>query len=141
MQLRSGNVYRDNHNVTFCKKKTLIRRRLFRFHNTCQGYVGEWTDVTCDIQRIHLVYKLYSFIYDDKDNLQEYINICESLVDFLQRVADDIPRIIRDIININRDPEISWSDMTGLTATQDAYIFYELRQFLLMIIECHIENH
>lgn len=141
MQLRSGSRYQNEMYSNITIRKNKIRRRYNGFRNTCQGYIGELNDATCDIQRIHLVYKLYSFIYDDKDNLLEYINMYESLVNFLQQVADDTPRFIRDIININRDPEISWSDMTGLTVMQDAYIFYELRQFLLMIIECHNENH
>lgn len=139
MQLRSGNVYRDNCNVTLRKEKTLIRRRYNEFRNTCQGYIGELNDATCHDERVHTLYKLYSFVYDEKDNVSSYIDIHPSLTDFLYRVANDIPRFIRDIINFDRDPEICWSDMTGLNVMQDALIFYELRQFLLMIIEWQTE--
>ena len=140
MQLRSGNVYRDNLNVTLRKKKTLIRRRYNEFRNKCQGYIGELNDATCSLERVHTLYKLYSFVYDEKDNVSSYIDMHPSLTDFLYRVANDIPRFIREIISVNRDPEISWVDMTGLTVMQDAFIFYDLRQFLLMIIEFHTEN-
>lgn len=100
MQLRSGSRYQNEMYSNITIRKNKIRRRYNGFRNTCQGYIGELNDATCDIQRIHLVYKLYSFIYDDKDNLLEYINMYESLVNFLQQVADDTPRFIRDIINI-----------------------------------------
>ena len=139
MQLRSGNVYRDNRNVTLRKEKTLIRRRYNEFRNKCQEYIGELNDATCHDERVHTLYKLYSFVYDEKDNVSSYIDIHPSLTDFLYRVANDIPRFIRDIINFDRDPEICWSDMTGLNVMQDAYIFYELRQFLLMITEWQTE--
>ena len=141
MQLRSGNVYRDNRNVTLRKKKTLIRRRYNEFRNKCQDYIGELNDATCSLERVHLVYKLYNFIYDERESLLSYINHCDSLVNFLNNVANDIPRFVREIISVDRDPEISWVDMTGLNVMQDAFIFYDLRQFLLMIIELHTENH
>ena len=139
MQLRSGTRYRSekHSNVTIRRARTARRYNVFR--NKCQDCIGELNDATCHHERVNILYKLYSFVYDEKDNVSSYIDIHPSLTDFLYRVANDIPRFIREIINIDRDPEICWSDMTGLNVMQDAYIFYELRQFLLMITEWQTE--
>ena len=139
MQLRSGTRYRSEKHSNVTNRRTKIERRCNVFRNKCQDCIGELNDATCHHERVNILYKLYSFVYDEKDNVSSYIDIHPSLTDFLYRVANDIPRFIREIINIDRDPEICWSDMTGLNVMQDALIFYELRQFLLMIIEWHTE--
>ena len=139
MLLRSGSHYQSEKKSNVTNRKKGISRRYNAFRNKCQDYIGELNDAMCSVQRVHILYKLYSFVYDEKDNLSSYIDMHQQLTDFLYRVANDIPRFVRDIIYVSRDPEISWSDITGLDVMQDAFIFYELRQFLLMIIEWHTE--
>lgn len=139
MLLRSGSHYQSEKMSSFEKRRKKLAVDYYAFRRKCQYYIGKLNDATYHNDRVHILYKLYSYIYDEKDCLSSYIYTDGSIIEFLYRIASDIPRFIREIIYVCRDSEIPWSDMTGLDVMQDAYIFYELRQFLLMIIEWHTE--
>jgi hypothetical protein len=126
MQLRSGNIYSH----TSIRRKitiTEIKYRGFKIH--CGDFIGELNDTTCNVDTVCVLFRMYSYICSEIDNISSYLNLHPGLKSFLICLVNNIPKHIQDIISCERDDEMgtTWRELTGFTAIEIARMLYELR--------------
>lgn len=137
MQLRSGNIYRDNLNVTPRRQKTLTQRRYKGFRCMCQDFIGELNGSSCNVETIHILYRFYQYIHEEIDQIVKYITLQPLLSNFINSIINNIPRHIQDAIHSekNDDLGITWTELTGSTVIEYARDLYEMRLVLIEIVE------
>lgn len=137
MQLRSGNIYRDNRNVTARTKKTLTQRRYKGFRCMCEGFISELNGSSCNVETNHILYRFYQYIHEEIDQIVKYITLQPLLSNFINSIINNIPRHIQDAIHSekNDDLGITWTELTGSTVIEYARDLYEMRLVLIEIVE------
>lgn len=137
MQLRSGTIILDAGNVTVRKKKMSVSRRYKCFRKMCQDFIGELNDASCDIETIHILYRLYQYINEQIDKILEYMTLQPTLSNFINSLIRNIPKHIQDVINSekNDDIGITWTELTGTSVIEYARELYEMRLVLIGIVE------
>jgi hypothetical protein len=137
MQLRSGTIILDAGNVTVRKKKMSVRRCYKCFRKMCQDFIGELNDASCDIETIHILYRLYQYINEQIDKIVEYMTLQPTLSNFINCLIRNIPKHIQDVINSekNDDIGITWTELTGTSVIEYARELYEMRLELIGIVE------
>jgi cell fate (sporulation/competence/biofilm development) regulator YlbF (YheA/YmcA/DUF963 family) len=137
MQLRSGTIILDAGNVTVRKKKMSVSRHYKCFRKMCQDFIGELNDASCDIETIHILYRLYQYINQQIDKIVEYMTLQPTLSNFINSLIRNIPKHIQDVINSekNDDIGITWTELTGTSVIEYARELYEMRLVLIGIVE------
>ena len=137
MLLRSGTIILDAGNVTVRKKKMSVRRCYKCFRKMCQDFIGELNDASCDIETIHILYRLYQYINEQIDKIVEYMTLQPTLSNFINCLIRNIPKHIQDVINSekNDDIGITWTELTGTSVIEYARELYEMRLELIGIVE------
>jgi len=129
MKLRSGVFVRSGLSITE------IKCRAFRIE--CRNFIGELNDSACDVNNLHILYRLYNYVDSDIDNVGSYLNLYTGLKSFLLGVANNIPQHIIDILSCERNHDMvrTWVELTGLTAVEIVRMMYELRLKISAIID------
>lgn len=127
----------DAGNVTVRKKKMSVSRRYKCFRKMCQDFIGELNDASCDIETIHILYRLYQYINEQIDKILEYMTLQPTLSNFINSLIRNIPKHIQDVINSekNDDIGITWTELTGTSVIEYARELYEMRLVLIGIVE------
>jgi len=134
MQLRSGNIYSH----TSIRRKITITEIKYRgFKINCGDFIGELNDTTCNVDTVCVLFRMYSYICSEIDNISSYLNFHPGLKSFLTCIVNNIPKHIQDIISCERDDEMgtTWHELTGFTTIEIARMLYEVRLKLREIID------
>jgi len=137
MQLRSGTIYQDSKNITMRKNKKRVEHKYRAFRIKCKDFIGELDGVTCHVNTVYILYRMYNYIDSDIDNISSYLNLQPGLGSFLTCVVNNIPIHIHDIISCERNDEmgVTWNELTGFTAIEIARTMYELRLNVRAILD------
>jgi hypothetical protein len=129
MKLRSGIFVRSGLSIT------AIKYREFRIE--CRNFIGELNDSACHVNTVHILYRMYSYIDRDIDNVGSYLDLYTGLKSFLLGVANSIPQNIIDIISCERNHDMgrTWVELTGYSAIEIGRMMYELRFKIRAIVD------
>ena len=129
MLLRSGTIIRDAGNVTVRVKNTSVGRKYRAFRVTCMDFIEELNGATCNVNTIHIIYRMYVYIDNEMDNISSYFNLHPEIESFLSCVVNNIPKHIQDIIYYEKNDIMgaTWYELTGFTAIEIARTMYEVR--------------
>jgi hypothetical protein len=107
------------------------------FKKRCCNFIRELNDSVSPVNTLHILYKMYSFLDSESDNISSYLNLYIGLKSFLMGAAHNIPTHIMQILSCEREyyMDITWNELTGFNAVEIGRMMYNLRFKMCAIID------